>query len=87
MADTKLADMIPATAITGTELLYCVQGGVDCRTTIQDVADAAFDGTMVTSLPAAATPYNGTEVLYVVDKNGIDSKITFAQLKAYVLAP
>lgn len=85
MADTKLADMIPATALTGTELLYCVQGGVDSRTTVQDVADAAFDGTMLASLPAAATPLNGTELVYVIDKNGIDAKLTLAQLKTYVL--
>jgi hypothetical protein len=40
MADSKLADLTPATTpLSGSELVYVVQSGNDRKATAQDVAD------------------------------------------------
>jgi len=39
MADTKISAMPAASALTGAELVPVIQGGVNVRTTVQDISD------------------------------------------------
>ena len=39
MADTKISAMTAASALTGAELVPLVQGGVNVRSTVQDISD------------------------------------------------
>jgi hypothetical protein len=41
VADTKLSALTAAATLTGTELVYAVQGGASVKTTTQDIADLA----------------------------------------------
>jgi hypothetical protein len=51
LADQKISDLAAASALTGTELVELVQGGVNKRTTTQDIADlGAGGGGTVTSV-------------------------------------
>lgn len=61
MADTKISALGSAAPLAGTELLVAVQGGVDVKTTTQDVADlsAGFNGVYV--IPTGGTAhFDGT---------------------------
>jgi len=51
MADLKISELAAASALTGTELVELVQGGVNKRTTTQEIADlGAGGGGTVTSV-------------------------------------
>lgn len=58
MADLKLSDIrtaSPASALTGTEPVYTVQGGASVATTAQEIADLALDRANHTGTQAAST--------------------------------
>jgi len=71
MADVKISALTAASALTGTELIECVQSGTNKKTTTQDIADlaAAYTAPLVyaarltqsgTGNPSAAEAANTT---------------------------
>jgi hypothetical protein len=61
LADQKISDLAAASALTGTELVELVQGGVNKRTTTQDIADlGAGGGGTVTSVTGTTNRITST---------------------------
>lgn len=54
MADKKISALTSAGALSGSEPVPIVQGGVTVKTTVQDIADLAAGGSSVVSLTASA---------------------------------
>ena len=51
MADSKVTDLAPATTpLSGAEIVYVVQGGLDTQATAQDIANLGGGGTTLTTV-------------------------------------
>lgn len=55
MASKKISELTAASALTGTELVEVVQGGVNKQTTTQDIADLGSGGTGIVESIVAGT--------------------------------
>ncbi len=82
-ANKKLSDLDAAASLDGTELAYVVKGGVEKRTTTQDIADLADLAAATHAATSKATPVDADE-LPIADSAASFGlkKLTWANLKA-----
>jgi hypothetical protein len=72
MPDLKLSQQAVATTLTGTELLYTVQGGVSKRTTVQAVLDKVVVPTTLPASDVSAWAKEATKPVYVYSEVGAE---------------
>jgi hypothetical protein len=87
MPDLKISELAAASALTGTELVELVQGGVNKRTTTQEIADLGGGSVpdaseTVKGIIEIATPaevITGTDTTRSVTAEGVHSKVVGVQ--------
>ena len=95
MADTKISAMPAASALTGAELVPVIQGGVNVRTTVQDISDfnasyievAQTSGTvLLTATPQLLKPTTIVGIPTGVSYDPSNGEFTFTQPGNYGLS-
>lgn len=76
MADAKISQLSLETSLTGTEELEIVTGGVNKRTTTQDIADLGGGGTTVASQAETNTGSNDTKAVSPLKLKNRDADVT-----------
>jgi hypothetical protein len=87
MANKKISQLTAAAALTGTELLPIVQGGVTVQTTAQDIADLGGGGASYREYYGVLRVLGATPTVSELE-NTIGSPLTFSNVSTgeYVLS-